>query len=63
MYKFVLKLIWGYVAQIWGCAKKSKINRDNPALPEQGVTLSLPNASWYVSNEAIHRHLNVDTVE
>lgn len=61
IYKQVLKPVWTYGIQLWGCAKKNNINImqtfQNKALR------SIVNAPWYVRNHDLQRDLNIETVQ
>lgn len=55
VYKVILKSIWTYGTQLWDTASNSNIEILQKF---QSVTLqNTCNASWYVSNEIIHRDL------
>ena len=60
IFKQILKPVWLYGAQLWGCAKKSSIDIiqrfQNKALRD------IVNAPWYIRNSDLHRDLNVPTV-
>lgn len=60
IYKAILKPIWLYGIQLWGTAAKS-----NTAIIQrfQSKTLrAITNAPWYVTNDCLHRDLNIATV-
>lgn len=60
IYKSMLKPIWAYGIQIWGCAKPSQI-RTIQAF--QSISLRLiTSAPWYVSNLSLHKDLKIETV-
>jgi len=60
IYKQILKPVWMYGAQLWGCAKKSNIEViqrfQNKALR------TFVNAPWYIRNSDLHRDLKVLTI-
>lgn len=60
LYKQVLKPIWAYGIQLWGCTKRTNIkliqNFQNKVL--RGIV----NAPWFIRNDDIHRDLDMDTV-
>ena len=61
LYKAVIKPVWTYGIQLWGTANNSNIEILQRF---QSKTLrSLLNASWYVTNETIHRNLKIPTVK
>lgn len=60
LYKQVLRPVWTYGAQLWGCAKKCNID---VIQRYQNKTLRcITNAPWYARNSDIHRELGVETV-
>lgn len=60
IYQQVLKPIWTYGIQLWGCTKKS--NRECLEVFQNKVLRSIVNAPWYSRNEDIRRDLNVESV-
>ncbi|KAL4111825.1 hypothetical protein QTP88_015710 [Uroleucon formosanum] len=61
LYKSLLRPIWAYGMQIWGCAKPSQI-RSIQAF--QSISLRLiASAPWYITNKALHKDLKIDTVD
>lgn len=49
----MLRLIWAYGIQLWGCAKPSQTQTIQAF---QSITLRLiTSASWYVSNYLLHK--------
>ncbi|KAL4156145.1 hypothetical protein QTP88_000180 [Uroleucon formosanum] len=61
LYKSLLRPIWAYGMQIWGCAKTSQI-RSIQAF--QSISLRLiASAPWYITNKALHKDLKIDTVD
>lgn len=61
VYKAVLKPIWLYGIQLWGSAAKSNIAIIQRF--QSKVLRVITGAPWYVSNENLHRDLNMPTVE
>lgn len=61
LYKQVLKPVWLYGIQLWGCTKKSNIKIIQTF--QNKVLRNLVKAPWYVSNDTIHRDLKIETVE
>lgn len=61
LYKQILKPIWTYGIQLWGCASKSNIQIiqrfQNKALR------NIVDAPWYSRNRDIDRDLQMDTVD
>jgi hypothetical protein len=60
LYKQVLRPVWTYGVQLWGCEKKSNI--DILQRYQNKVLRCFVNASWYACNSDIHRDLGVETV-
>lgn len=60
VYLQLLKQIWSYGIEIWGCAKKSHTKQIQ--VFQNKVLRNIVKAPWYVRNEDIHRDLNVATV-
>jgi len=61
MYKSLIKPIWTYGLQLWGNAKKSKVNRIQAF---QNIALrKLTNSPSYVSNHTLHADLKIKTVK
>ena len=61
LYKQVLKPVWTYGVQLWGCTKRS--NRDILQSFQNKVLRIIVNAPWYIRNNDIHRDLGVATVD
>ena len=61
IYKQVLKPVWTYGIQLWGCACETNIaiiqRFQNKALR------TIVNAPWYVRNDDLHRDLQIDKVK
>jgi hypothetical protein len=57
LYKAILKPIWTYGIELWGCAKptNTKILQTYQSKTLRGIT----GAPWYVSNKTIHEDLNI----
>lgn len=60
LYNHMLKPVWTYGAQLWGCAKKSNIEVLQRF--QSKVLRNIVNAPWYVRNSDLHRDLKVPTV-
>ena len=61
LYKATLKPIWTYGIQLWGTASNSNIEILQGF--QSKALRSLTDAPWYVTNETIHRDLNLLTVK
>jgi len=61
LYKSLLRPIWAYGMQIWGCAKPSQVRTIQTS---QSIILRLiASAPWYVTNETLHNDLRIPTVD
>lgn len=60
LYKQVLKPVWTYGIQLWGCASKSNIQIIQRF--QNKVLRSIVGAPWYIRNCDLHRDLGMDTV-
>ena len=61
VYKQVLKPVWTYGLQLWGCTKES--NYACLQRFQNRVLRNIVNAPWYVRNEDLHRELEMKTVK
>ena len=61
LYKQILKPVWTYGIQLWGCTKKSNIKIIQTF--QNKVLRCIVKAPWYIRNEDIHRDLKVPMVE
>jgi hypothetical protein len=57
----VLKPIWTYGIQLWGCS--SKTNRKLIQTAQSKILRTIVNAPWYVSNRIIHTDLRIPYIE
>jgi len=60
IYKTIIKPIWTYGVQIWGCASKSSQAILQKA--QSNILRMITNASWYVSNFTLHEDLKIPYV-
>jgi len=60
LYKQILKSIWTYGIQLWGCTKQSNI--DIIQRFQNKVLRNMVNAPWYVRNNDLRRDLQVNDV-
>ena len=60
LYKCVLKPLWTYGIQLWGCAKLSHTQIIQRL--QSKILQSITNAPWYVSNLTLHTDLHVPFV-
>lgn len=61
LYKQVLKPIWAYGIQLWGCTKKTNLKMIQTF--QNKVLRNITNAPWYVRNDNLHRDLEVEYVK
>lgn len=57
LYKTMLKPIWSYGIQLWGCAKPTRIKTIQRF--QSKILRTLVDAPWYVSNQTLHNDLNI----
>jgi hypothetical protein len=60
IYNKILKPVWTYGIQLWGCTKQSNINITQRF--QDKVLRYMVNAPWYIRNNDLHRDLQVDVV-
>ena len=60
LYNQILKPIWTYGAQLWGCTKESNIKIIQTF--QNKVLRCIVNAPWYIRNKDIHRDLKIPMV-
>ena len=57
----MIRPVWAYGAQIWGCAKPTQIKSIQSF---QSISLrQITSAPWFVSNHSLHKDLNIESVE
>ena len=61
LYKAILIPVWTYGIQLWGTA--SNPNIESLQRFQSKTLRSLIDAPWYVTNETMHRHLEISTGE
>jgi hypothetical protein len=61
LYKTIIKPIWTYGVEIWGCASKSNISIVQRC--QSKILRMIANAPWYVPNITLHEDLNVQLVK
>lgn len=61
IYKTVIKPIWTYGLELWGCASKSNIAIIQRC--QSKILRQIANAPWYVTNHTLHTDFNVPTVQ
>jgi hypothetical protein len=60
LYKQILKPVWTYGIQLWGCTKPSNIAIIQRF--QNKVLRAIVNAPWYVRNADFHRDLKMEMV-
>lgn len=61
LYKQILKPVWSYGIQLWGCSKKS--NRDIIQRFQNKVLRNIVNAPWFIRNYDLHRDMQIEFVD
>jgi hypothetical protein len=60
LYKQILKHVWTYGIQLWGCTKQSNI--DIIQRFQNKVLRNIVDVRWYIRNTDLHRDLRMDMV-
>jgi hypothetical protein len=60
VYNQIIKPVWSYGIQLWGCASKSNIQSIQTF--QNKVLRGIVNAPWYARNSDIHRDLGIKMV-
>jgi hypothetical protein len=60
MYKAIIKPVWTYGIELWGCSKPSNTNILQTFQPN--TLRKLANAPWYLSNVTLHNDLRIPYV-
>lgn len=60
IYKTIIRSVWAYGIQLWGSASNSNILKIQRF--QSKVLRAAANAPWYVTNAALHKDLQVQTV-
>ena len=61
LYQQVLKPVWTYGIQLWGCTKKSNLKMIQTF--QNKVLRGIVNAPWYIRNDDLHRDVYMQTVQ
>jgi hypothetical protein len=61
LHKTIIKPIWTYGMEIWGCARKSNISIIQRS--QSKILRMIANAPWYILNITLHEDLNVPLVK
>jgi hypothetical protein len=62
LYKVIIKPIWTYGIELWGCSSKSNVNIIIQTFQYKTLRL-IVGAPRYVSNQTLHPDLSITTVE
>lgn len=60
LYRQILKPVWTYGIQLWGCTKKTNVKIIQTL--QNKVLRSIVNAPWYIRNDDLHRDLKIEHV-
>jgi hypothetical protein len=61
LYKTIIKPMWAYGIELWGCASKSHIAKMQRSQPK--ILRMITNAPWYVTNQTLHGDLKVPFIK
>lgn len=61
LYRQVLKPVWTYGIQLWGCASQS--NKNIIQRFQNKVLRGIVDSPWYIRNDNLHKDLGIPTVE
>jgi hypothetical protein len=61
LYQQVLKPVWTYGIQLWGCTSQS--NRNIIQRFQNRVLRGIVDAPWYIQNDNLHKDLDVETFD
>jgi hypothetical protein len=61
LYQQVLKRVWTYGIELWGCTSQS--NRNIIQRFQNTVLRGIVDAPWYIRNDNLHKDLDVETVD
>jgi hypothetical protein len=61
LYKTIIKPIWTYGIELWGCASKSHIAKMQRT--QSKILRLITNAPWYVTNHNLHDDLKVPFIK
>ena len=59
VYKAVIKPIWSYGTELWGCVRKSNIVMQRY---QSKILRAIANAPWYVTNHTLYTDFNIPYV-
>lgn len=61
LYKAIIKPIWTYGIELWGCSSKSNVNIIQRF--QSKALRTIAGAEWYISNHTLHTDFNIPLVE
>jgi hypothetical protein len=61
LYKQILKPVWAYDVQLWGCTKQNNIDVIHRC--KNKVLRNTVDAPWYIRNADLHRDLQIEMVK
>ena len=61
IYKTILKPVWTYGIELWGCASKTNVSIIQRY--QSKLLLIITNAPWYVTNQTLHSDLRIQNVQ
>ncbi len=61
LYRQILKPVWTYGVQLWGCTKKTNVKMIQTF--QNKVLRNIVNAPWYIRNEDLHRDLKMEYID
>jgi hypothetical protein len=61
LYKTIIKPIWTYGIELWGCTSKSHIAKMQRS--QSKILLMITNASWYVTIQILHEDLKIPFIK
>jgi hypothetical protein len=61
LYKTIIKPIWTYGIELWGCASKSHIAKMQRS--QSKILRMITYAPWYVTNQTLHDDLKVSFIK
>jgi hypothetical protein len=61
LYKTIIKPIWTYGIEIWGCASQSHIAKMQRS--QSKILWMITNVPWYVTNQTLHDDLTVQFIK
>ena len=60
IYKTIIRPIWTYGIELWGCSCKSNVNIIQKF--QSKFLRTITNSPWYISNKSLHNDLQIEYV-